>query len=75
MEPKAGSEKEWPCQLAILSMGFIHPESHIANKLGLELDQRKNIHLVHGDFSTNLEGVFVAGDCLRGQLLVVWAIN
>ena len=56
-------------------MGFIHPESHIANKLGLELDQRKNIHLVHGDFSTNLEGVFVAGDCLRGQLLVVWAIN
>jgi len=75
LEPKAGSEKEWPCQLAILSMGFIHPESYIANKLGLELDQRKNIHAVHGDFSTNLEGVFAAGDCRRGQSLVVWAIN
>ena len=56
-------------------MGFIHPESYIANKLGLELDQRKNIHAVHGDFSTNLEGVFAAGDCRRGQSLVVWAIN
>jgi NADPH-dependent glutamate synthase beta subunit-like oxidoreductase len=29
----------------------------------------------HGQFATNVEGVFAAGDCRRGQSLVVWAIN
>lgn len=75
--PKAieGSEREWPCDLCVLSMGFVSPEDTIANELALDLDQRQNIHAVYGDFRTNVEGVFAAGDCRRGQSLVVWAIN
>lgn len=38
-------------------------------------NQRENIHAPYGDFRTNAEGVFSAGDCRRGQSLVVWAIN
>jgi glutamate synthase (NADPH/NADH) small chain len=75
--PKAieGSEREWPADLVILSMGFVSPEEYIAKELGLEVDQRNNIHAVYGDFRTNVEGVFTGGDCRRGQSLVVWAIN
>jgi glutamate synthase (NADPH/NADH) small chain len=75
--PKAieGSEREWPCDLAVLSMGFVAPEEYVIKDLGLDVDQRKNIHAVYGDFRTNVEGVFAGGDCRRGQSLVVWAIN
>lgn len=70
-----GSEREWPADLAVLSMGFVSPEDYIINDLGLDVDQRNNIHAVYGDFRTSLEGVFAGGDCRRGQSLVVWAIN
>jgi len=75
--PKAieGSEKEFPCDLVILSMGFISPEDYISNDLGLDLDQRSNIQALYGDYRTNIEGVFAGGDCRRGQSLVVWAIH
>jgi glutamate synthase (NADPH) small chain len=75
--PKAldGTEREWPCDLAILSMGFVSPENYIIDELQLDTDQRNNIQATYGDFRTNVEGVFAAGDCRRGQSLVVWAIN
>ena len=75
--PKAieGSEKEWPADLVVLSMGFVSPEDYIINDLALDVDQRNNIHANYGDFRTSVEGVFAAGDCRRGQSLVVWAIN
>ena len=75
--PKAieGTEREWPADLAILSMGFVSPESYVVEELGLDMDQRSNIQAVYGDFRTNVEGVFAGGDCRRGQSLVVWAIN
>lgn len=75
--PKAieGSEKEWPADLVVLSMGFLSPEDYVAKDLGLDVDQRNNIHAVYGDYRTNAEGVFAGGDCRRGQSLVVWAIN
>ena len=75
--PKAieGSEREWPCDLCVLSIGFVAPEEYVASDLGLEFDQRNNIHAVYGDYRTNIEGVFAGGDCRRGQSLVVWAIN
>ncbi|RYG65421.1 hypothetical protein EON64_11925, partial [archaeon] len=69
------TERVWPADLVILAMGFVSPEQGIARQLGLELDQRNNIHAEYGDFRTNVEGVFAAGDCRRGQSLVVWAIN
>jgi NADPH-dependent glutamate synthase beta subunit-like oxidoreductase len=71
----AGTEREWPCDLVVLSMGFLSPESYVSEELGLDTDQRNNIHAVYGDFRTNVEGVFAGGDCRRGQSLVVWAIN
>ena len=73
--PVPGTEKEWKADLAILSMGFVSPEKYVIDKLGLDVDQRENIHAVYGDFRTNVEGVFAGGDCRRGQSLVVWAIN
>lgn len=69
------TEREWPCDLAILAMGFVSPETSIISQLGLEVDQRNNIHAHYGDYLTSVEGVFAAGDCRRGQSLVVWAIN
>ena len=74
-KPVEGSEKEWPAQLAVLSMGFTQPEEYVIDELGLEVDQRNNIHAIYGDFRTSVEGVFAGGDCRRGQSLVVWAIN
>lgn len=75
--PKAieGTEKEWPADLVVLSMGFLSPEDYIAKELQLDLDQRNNIQATYGDYRTSMEGVFAGGDCRRGQSLVVWAIN
>jgi len=70
-----GTEEEWPCQLALLAMGFVGPEKHgpIAD-LGLDLDGRGNVK-AGADYMTSREGVFAAGDLRRGQSLVVWAIH
>jgi NADPH-dependent glutamate synthase beta subunit-like oxidoreductase len=74
-----GSEKEWPDDLVLLATGFVGPELEVGEMLGLEIQNpRGNWQTFigeHGEFTTNLEGVFVAGDCRRGQSLVVWAIN
>lgn len=75
IEKIPGTEREWPCDLAILAMGFVSPQGTVSKQLGLEIDQRSNIHAEYGDFRTSVEGVFAAGDCRRGQSLVVWAIN
>ena len=70
-----GSEREIPAQAAFLAMGFLGPEDTIAEELGLDRDSRSNVQAEYGRFSTNLDGVFAAGDMRRGQSLVVWAIN
>lgn len=68
------TEKEWPCDLALLSLGFTGPEKSLGEQLGLELDQRTNIK-GKKDYSTNVKNIFVAGDMRRGQSLIVWAIS
>jgi NAD(P)H-dependent glutamate synthase small subunit len=75
MKELAGTEQEWPCDLCLLAMGFLGPENPVATALGVELDPRSNYKAEHGKFKTNVENVFAAGDCRRGQSLVVWAIN
>jgi len=70
-----GTEKVWPAQLVLLSMGFLGPEDTLLNGLGVERDARSNAKAEYGDFATNIPGVFAAGDIRRGQSLVVWAIN
>ena len=70
-----GSEEEWPCQLALLAMGFVGPEKQgLVAELGLELDARGNVK-TGPDYATSRAGVFAAGDMRRGQSLVVWAIH
>lgn len=70
-----GSEKVWPAQLVLLSMGFLGPEETVIEQLSLDQDPRSNINAEYGRFHTSVEGIFAAGDCRRGQSLVVWAIN
>ncbi|KAL5568342.1 hypothetical protein UlMin_024917 [Ulmus minor] len=70
-----GSEEIIEADLVLLAMGFLGPEPNVAEKLGLERDNRSNFKADYGRFSTNVEGVFAAGDCRRGQSLVVWAIS
>ncbi len=71
----AGSEKVWKADLVTLSMGFLGPEQTAIEMMDLEKDERSNIRATYGEFSTSVKGVFAAGDCRRGQSLVVWAIN
>jgi glutamate synthase (NADPH) small chain len=71
----SGSEREIPAQLAFLAMGFLGPEDVIAEELGLGRDARSNVEAEYGKFSTNVDGIFAAGDMRRGQSLIVWAIN
>ena len=70
-----GSQEEWRADLVLLSMGFLGPEETLIGKLGLKTDERSNFAAEFGDFATSVEGVFAAGDCRRGQSLVVWAIR
>ncbi|MDF3069840.1 MAG: gltD [Polyangiaceae bacterium] len=73
-ERVAGSEFEIPADLVLLAMGFVHPEHPgVVEGLGLTINGRGNIQ-VDANFATNQKGVFAAGDCQRGQSLVVWAI-
>ncbi|MDC7120169.1 glutamate synthase subunit beta [Cellulomonas fimi] len=72
--PVAGSEQVLPAQLVVLALGFAGPETGaLAEQLGLTTDAR-GAFVRADDFSTATPGVFVAGDCGRGQSLVVWAI-
>jgi len=70
-----GTQRVLEADLVLLALGFLGPESGIARALGLELDARSNYKAEHGPFQTSLPGVYAAGDCRRGQSLVVWAIN
>ena len=71
----SGTEKTLKADLVLLAMGFLGPEDTVLQELGVERDQRSNAKAAYGQFSTNVPGVFAAGDCRRGQSLVVWAIN
>ncbi len=70
-----GTEKTRPAQLVLLAMGFLGPEQALLKDLALDTDPRSNVKAEHEKYTTNLKGVFAAGDCRRGQSLVVWAIN
>ena len=74
-EDVPGSEREWPADLVLLAMGFLGPEHEVSEPLGLQCDQRSNYQADYGRYQTSVEKVFAAGDCRRGQSLVVWAIN
>ena len=71
-----GTEREIPCELALLSMGFVHPQHDgLLNQLRVDLDERGNVKASETLFQTNIQRIFAAGDIRRGQSLVVWAIS
>jgi glutamate synthase (NADPH/NADH) small chain len=75
MEEVAGSEKTWEADLVLLSMGFLGPEHYVSDNAGIEYDGRSNYKADYGKYATSVKGVYAAGDCRRGQSLVVWGIN
>jgi glutamate synthase (NADPH) small chain len=70
-----GTEKIMPAELVLLAMGFLGPEQKLLDDLSLDRDARSNINAEHEKYRTNIDKVFAAGDCRRGQSLVVWAFN
>jgi glutamate synthase (NADPH/NADH) small chain len=71
-----GSEKEIPCQLVLLAMGFLHPAHEgLIEALDLEKDERGNVRASEKKYQTSISKIFCAGDMRRGQSLVVWAIS
>jgi glutamate synthase (NADPH/NADH) small chain len=69
-----GTERELPCDLVLLALGFVGPEKGSwLDQLGVALDDRGNIARTDS-YATNVPGVYVAGDMGRGQSLIVWAI-
>lgn len=72
----SGSEREIPCELALLAMGFLYPQYEgVLQQLDIELDARGNVNATEKEFQTNISKVFTCGDIRRGQSLVVWAIS
>ena len=70
---KEGSEKIWPCDLALLALGFTGPEKTLSEQLGIKIDTRNNYQATN--YQTNIPHIFTAGDMRRGQSLIVWAIS
>jgi glutamate synthase (NADPH/NADH) small chain len=76
MEEIPGSGFEVPADLVLLAMGFTGPRpAPLFDELGVALDERGNVAADPRTFATREPGVFAAGDCRRGQSLVVWAIS
>lgn len=91
MEEVPGSEKFFPAQLVFLALGFLGPETQVIKGLNVKQDGRSNIQtppkvnivdiiptlflITLQKYSTNIDGVFAAGDCRRGQSLIVWGIK
>jgi len=71
----AGSDKEIEVDLVLIAAGFLGTQSYVAKAFGVELDGRTNVKTEAGEYKTNVDKVFVAGDMHRGQSLVVWAIR
>ena len=72
----AGSERVIPCELALLAMGFLHPQHEgMLKELGVETDDRGNVKAGEKAFQSNISKIFACGDMRRGQSLVVWAIS
>jgi len=69
------SQEFFPAELCLLALGFLGPEESAIKTLGIEQDGRSNIKTAKGKYATNVEGVFAAGDCRRGQSLIVWGIQ
>ena len=73
-EEISGTEKEWPCEMALLALGFTGPEKSLPEQFGLPLSNRGNI-IAKNKYQTSKSNIFAAGDARRGQSLIVWCIS
>jgi glutamate synthase (NADPH/NADH) len=69
------SAKTYECDLVLLAMGFLGPEENVIKQLNLKKDPRSNVETPNGKYNTSIPKVYAAGDCRRGQSLIVWAIH
>ncbi|WP_078412843.1 glutamate synthase small subunit [Priestia abyssalis] len=69
-----GTEKVWPAQLVLIAIGFEGTDQPLLQQFGVEAENRR-VKAAYGEYKTNVDGVFAAGDARRGQSLIVWAIN
>ena len=67
-----GSEKLWPCDLALLALGFTGHEPDLIDRLALKTDDNQ---IITNNYQTSVPKIFSAGDMRRGQSLIVWAIS
>ena len=74
MKEIAGSEKELKCDLLLIAAGFTGCEQYVMDAFSVDKTNRGVIATECGSYATSVEGVFSAGDCRRGQSLVVWGI-
>lgn len=70
----AGTEKVWPADLILVAIGYAGTEVNLLERLGVA-HQNQLAKAEYGDYRTNIDGVFAAGDMRRGQSLIVWAIH
>jgi glutamate synthase (NADPH/NADH) small chain len=70
-----GEEVVLPVDIVLVAVGFsgIETTSAVYRAFGVELGSRPRVS-VDGTFRTSVEGVFAAGDCVRGADLIVQAI-
>jgi len=73
LKEREGSEKLWPCDLALLALGFSGHEPDLIDKLNL--DTNANNQIISDNYQTSVSNIFSAGDMRRGQSLIVWAIS
>ncbi|MCF7917078.1 MAG: glutamate synthase subunit beta [Candidatus Omnitrophica bacterium] len=74
MEEIPNSDFEIEADLIIIAVGFLGPRhSGLIDNLGLKLDKKGNIQ-TNSNYMTSKKAIFSAGDCRRGQSLIVWAI-
>ncbi|KAJ3294774.1 glutamate synthase [NADH] [Borealophlyctis nickersoniae] len=75
MKEVPGSQSFFEADLVLLAMGFLGPEKEIIQQLEVKQDPRSNMETPRGSYATSVPGVYAAGDCRRGQSLIVWGIN
>lgn len=69
------TEKIWKADLVLIAIGFSGPDQKFIEQMEVETSANSTVNAEYGKYTTNVEGVFAAGDMRRGQSLIVWAIN
>ena len=77
MKEVVGTERVLDADLVFLALGFLGPEGPLAQQFGVKVERGNYWAQYSGPkaYRTSNPKVFAAGDCRRGQSLVVWGIH